>query len=189
MEHHDKRQALLRAALLLFTEHGFHGTPTSKIAKEARVATGTLFNYFKTKEALINQLYLEVKQRLIMRLAEGVTKEQTIRGKVYRMWHNSIAWALDCPEELAFFSQFRSSPYISNMTREEATQHFRVVFELIEEGKRQDVLKDIPSELLFDLCTGVSHVMAAHFLEHPKCFADEAYREAAFTAYWDCLKR
>ena len=97
MAHLDKRQALLRAALLLFTEHGFHGTPTSKIAKEAGVATGTLFNYFKTKEELINQLYLEVKQGLRSRLTEGVAEEQTIRGKVYRMWHNSISWALECP--------------------------------------------------------------------------------------------
>ena len=189
MAQQDKRQALLKAALLLFTEHGFHGTPTSKIAKEAGVATGTLFNYFKTKEELINQLYLEVKQNLKIRLSAGIGEEHTVRGKVYRMWHNSIAWALECPEELAFFSQFRSSPYISKMTREEAGQHFRVVSELIDEGQRQDILKDTPGELLFDLCTGVGQVMAVHFLEHPERFEDETYREAAFNAYWDCLKR
>ena len=42
-KHEDKRQALLKAALSLFTKHGFDGTPTSKIAKEAGVATGFLF--------------------------------------------------------------------------------------------------------------------------------------------------
>jgi AcrR family transcriptional regulator len=129
---HDKRQALLKATLVLFTENGFHGTPTSKIAKEAGVATGALFNYFKTKEELINQLYLEVKQGLKMRLTEGVMEERTVRGKAYRMWYNSIRWALQCPEELSFFSQFSSSPYISNITREEAIQHFQGIFELKE---------------------------------------------------------
>ena len=44
----EKQKAVMEAALKLFTEKGFHGTPTSKIAKDAKVATGTLFHYFKT---------------------------------------------------------------------------------------------------------------------------------------------
>ena len=57
----DKREAILKTALNLFTERGFHNTPTSLIAKEAGVATGTLFHYFKNKEILINELYLHIK--------------------------------------------------------------------------------------------------------------------------------
>lgn len=49
----DKRKAIMEAALKLFTERGFHGTTTTQISKEAGVATGTLFNYFPTKEDLI----------------------------------------------------------------------------------------------------------------------------------------
>ena len=58
----DKREQILLAALKLFTEFGFHGTPTSKIAVEAGVSNGTLFHYFKTKEALILALYDYVKK-------------------------------------------------------------------------------------------------------------------------------
>jgi len=60
--HSDKRTAILSASLTLFTERGFHGTPTSMIAREAGIATGTLFHYFKTKEELITALYLSVKK-------------------------------------------------------------------------------------------------------------------------------
>jgi len=49
----DKKQLILGTALKLFVEAGFHGTATSKIAAEANVANGTLFNYFRTKEELI----------------------------------------------------------------------------------------------------------------------------------------
>jgi AcrR family transcriptional regulator len=41
----DKQQEILSAALQLFVANGFHGTATSKIAKEAGVANGTLFHY------------------------------------------------------------------------------------------------------------------------------------------------
>jgi AcrR family transcriptional regulator len=54
----------MKAALKLFTERGFHGTSTAHISKEAGVATGAFFNYFPTKEDLLNSLYFDVKGRL-----------------------------------------------------------------------------------------------------------------------------
>ncbi len=57
----EKKQSILDASLRLFVENGFHGTSTAEIAKTAGVATGTLFHYFKTKEELINSLYLHAK--------------------------------------------------------------------------------------------------------------------------------
>jgi AcrR family transcriptional regulator len=46
------RQAILRAALALFAEKGFYNTTTKAISRKAKIAEGTLFNYFQTKEDL-----------------------------------------------------------------------------------------------------------------------------------------
>jgi len=46
------RQAILKAALSLFAEKGFYNTTTKTISRKARIAEGTLFNYFETKEDL-----------------------------------------------------------------------------------------------------------------------------------------
>ena len=46
------RTTIVEAAEALFTEYGFAETTTRDIATEAGVATGTLFNYFPSKEAL-----------------------------------------------------------------------------------------------------------------------------------------
>jgi AcrR family transcriptional regulator len=43
---------ILKAALELFRKKGFHKTTTKEISRKARIAEGTLFNYFKTKEDL-----------------------------------------------------------------------------------------------------------------------------------------
>jgi len=48
---HTKR-AILRAALVLFSEKGFYRTTTKAISRKAGIAEGTLFNYFNTKEDL-----------------------------------------------------------------------------------------------------------------------------------------
>lgn len=46
------RKAILKAALDLFAEKGFHQTTTKAISRKAKIAEGTLFNYFETKEDL-----------------------------------------------------------------------------------------------------------------------------------------
>src|SRR3954454_20523702 len=46
------RRAILQAALALFAEKGFYQTTTKAISRKARIAEGTLFNYFETKEDL-----------------------------------------------------------------------------------------------------------------------------------------
>ena len=77
----DKRDAILETALALFTERGFYGTPTAMISREAGVATGTLFFYFKTKEELIDTLYRHIKSEAAAALREGVDQERTIQAK------------------------------------------------------------------------------------------------------------
>jgi AcrR family transcriptional regulator len=58
----EKRQAILNTALRLFVEQGFHSTSTASIAKHAGVATGTLFHHFSSKSALMDELFLSIKQ-------------------------------------------------------------------------------------------------------------------------------
>lgn len=53
------RQRVIDAATRLFSQRGFDSTTTRDIAREARIATGTLFNYFPTKEAIVLTLAAE----------------------------------------------------------------------------------------------------------------------------------
>jgi AcrR family transcriptional regulator len=47
------RQRIVDAALRLFKANGFEATTTREIAAAAEIATGTLFNYFANKEAIV----------------------------------------------------------------------------------------------------------------------------------------
>jgi len=63
------RQALLDAALELFSERGFHGTNTKEVAARAGVATGSVYRYFTNKKAL----FLAVMSRM----------EDAMRGQIF----------------------------------------------------------------------------------------------------------
>jgi AcrR family transcriptional regulator len=53
------RRAILEAAQRLFAEQGFEATTTRDIARAAEIASGTLFNYFPTKEAIVASMASE----------------------------------------------------------------------------------------------------------------------------------
>src|SRR5438105_1854269 len=69
----DKRRRILDAALRVFAERGFHGTSVPEVAEAAAVGTGTVYRYFENKEALVNQVYRDAKQRLRGALLDGLT--------------------------------------------------------------------------------------------------------------------
>jgi AcrR family transcriptional regulator len=52
-EKNATRERILHAAAGLFRSRGFDSTTTRDIAQESGIATGTLFNYFETKEAIV----------------------------------------------------------------------------------------------------------------------------------------
>lgn len=55
------RRKILAAAEELFRAVGFDTTTTRDIAKAAQIATGTLFNYFPTKEAIVTCMVMEAQ--------------------------------------------------------------------------------------------------------------------------------
>lgn len=51
-----RKRQILEAAGRVFAEKGFHGATTAEIAREAGVAEGTIFRYFKTKKDILISL-------------------------------------------------------------------------------------------------------------------------------------
>ncbi len=145
----DKQEAILATALALFTERGFFGTPTSLISKEAGVATGTLFFYFKTKEDLIDTLYRRVKSEAAQAMNRGLTEETTARAKLLRLGHNAIGWGIENPKKLKFMEQFAHSPFVSTSAQEEGMSHFLFLQDLVRDGIQNGEIRAREPELLF----------------------------------------
>lgn len=184
----EKRQAILETALRLFVDQGFHATPTSQIAQEAGVATGTLFHYFKTKEELINTLYLETKDVLIDKLSVGIDQQTSIKGKLKQIFFNAINWSLTHKKQQLFYFQYSHSPFISKITKDFGEQRFQFIYDLIEEGKDSDILKNIPTDLLFEAALGLMNGIIVHLMEEPEKLADTNYMEQAYSLFWDAMK-
>ena len=173
IEHSEKREAILKATLDLLVERGFHDTPTSLIAKEAGVATGTLFHHFKNKEELINALYLETKNKMVDAIKKEFKSAGSIEEKMRQLWQSSVQWGIMHPKEYQFFQQFANSPFISKLTRDEALSQFELIHDMICEAVKSDSVKNIYPEFFMDFIEGTFVLGMNHFRKHPEKISEE----------------
>ncbi|WP_125708062.1 TetR/AcrR family transcriptional regulator [Lacticaseibacillus porcinae] len=65
----EKQQAVLTACLELFSEQGYENTSTADIAKRARVAEGTVYKHFKTKQEILNAILKPMTDTVVPEVA------------------------------------------------------------------------------------------------------------------------
>lgn len=121
----EKRQHIINAAMKLFVANGFHATPTSKIAKKAKVSVGTLFNYFHTKEDLIEAIYVHIKLHSKATFLELLEEKETIHDTLLSMWHAIITWGTENPEEFQYLELFCHSPFKTSYQREKSLDAYK----------------------------------------------------------------
>lgn len=81
----ETRQRLLESGWRLFREQGYDDTTVAEIAEAADVAKGTLFNYFPTKESLLDQIGLWRIDLLGDRLLEVQDAPESVLGRIKLM--------------------------------------------------------------------------------------------------------
>lgn len=151
-----KRDDILKTALRLFVEFGFHATPTIKIAKESGVSNGTLFYYFKTKNDLILSIFRLIKSNQTDYIYGSLNSDDTFKIMLKTVFNKSIEWALYNKLEYSFLQQFSKSPFYELISIEERKQLTKSHLNLLEKGVNSSALKSMPIELLYTLVN--SHI-------------------------------
>jgi TetR/AcrR family transcriptional regulator, fatty acid metabolism regulator protein len=80
----DKRQRCLGAAVRVFARKGFHASRVGDIAEEAGVAHGLLYHYFKSKDDVLDAVFHENWNMLLLRIA---SVEETDEPAVDQLRH------------------------------------------------------------------------------------------------------
>jgi AcrR family transcriptional regulator len=150
----DKKEKLLQAALKLFVEFGFHNTPTSKIAREAGIANGTLFYFFPTKDDLVKALYVDLKSQLAAHTAETIRNKTDLRAMMQGYYTATLIWAQQNRTAFRFMEQFNTSPYLHQLAEEEMQKHIKPLLGLLEKGMQDKIIKAMDVDIIFTLISG-----------------------------------
>jgi len=59
----EKKDLILRTALKVFAQEGYHASSVNKIADKANISKGLIYNYFESKEDLLNNIVSNIMDR------------------------------------------------------------------------------------------------------------------------------
>lgn len=181
-----KAQDILRATLDEIQAVGLAGLSIDAVARRAGVATGTVYIYFKGKEALIEALYVQVKKAFsdfVLRDEPG----EPLRAAFFRIARAYLDYSLQNKAEIIFMGQVVNSPYSTDRTREVSALGEQSIRAMLERGKAEQVLKDIDVAWMMAFLSETLKSMAQVAAKAPK---DQypAFQDTVATLCWDALK-
>lgn len=183
-----KRVAVLNSTLALIKEYGFHGTPMSLIAKRAGVAAGTIYHYFDSKETLIIELYVHVKDKMALAVAAGDDKEKPFKDRFINLMINQYNFYVENENALFFLEQYMSSPFAKNYPDRDSQLFMDKVIKFFEYGIENAYFRNIDSRLLAPTIKGTLVAAATFQLSGQIVFSKDDILEVA-NVIWDGIKR
>lgn len=156
----EKRTAILNATLDLISEHGFHGAPISKIAKQSGVSAGIIYHYFADKDDLIQALYVHIKEHLLEAMMIGNPQEAPWPDSFITLWLNSYQYYVRHPQQTRFIEQYENSPYPQFEENEDLLAKYAWLVQLIDDAQANGHIKDLPFPVIYELTLRVAAGLA-----------------------------
>src|SRR5712671_1131126 len=141
----NKRNAILIAAAEVVAERGL-SAPTSAIAAKAGVADGSLYTYFKTKDELVNVLYLELKAEMADAIFSDFPRRSDIRRKMQHVWDRFLLWGIKHPYQHKALQLIIPWAGLTRKTRKAAAAPVLELEKMVNDAITQSVFRSLPPE-------------------------------------------
>ncbi len=139
----DKYHRILEAAVKVFAKQGFFQATISQIAKEAGVADGTIYLYFKNKDDILVNFFSYKTMQVFKRFREDVDKADNAIDKLRNLIRRHLE-EFQHDRNLAIVYQAEThgiSRIAENQIREMAKMYYDIVSEIVELGQDEGCMR------------------------------------------------
>lgn len=136
-----KYEAIIEAAVRVIAEHGYHNAQVSKIAREAKVADGTIYLYFKNKDDVLISLFNEKMGSFIACVEEEISEEASPVEQLRKLTRLHFEH-LEKDHKLALVTQIelrQANPVVRKGIEKVLKRYLDVIEGIIEKGIRSGV--------------------------------------------------
>jgi len=189
----DKEKAIFESALRLFDEYGIQAAPMSKVANEARVATGTVYHYFASKEELILALFQYCRVSTNQAILADDDTRHSYEARFHNVWHNLVDYYIRHPRIMSFLNQFYSSPY-GKLISEAKICFQSEIMNFLKTGIREKQIKKLDLNILSVALIGTAMNLAqrqtlSKTCNHPEWGFGKKALESMAGILWDGIKQ
>ncbi|AOZ89783.1 TetR family transcriptional regulator [Bacillus xiamenensis] len=151
-----KYMQIIDAAVVVIAENGYHQSQVSKIAKQAGVADGTIYLYFKNKEDILISLFKEKMGQFIERMETDIQKKPSAKEKLHLLIQEHFR-LLSQDHHLALVTQLelrQSNLELRQKINEVLKGYLNMLDSILTEGKksgefRQDLDVRLARQMVF----------------------------------------
>jgi len=163
----DKREAILRAAIRVFANNGYFNSKVADIAREAGVADGTVYLYFKSKEEILHSVFDRSMEEAI---ADGRKRLEDVsdpREKLRRIAQLHLE-RLGADRDLAVVFQVElrgSTKFMEEFSAAGFAEYLGLIRSTIEEGQRAGVFRsELNAKVMAKILFGALDEMATNWI-------------------------
>lgn len=143
-----RRERILAAAAKLIVANGLQCSMAA-IAETAGVATGSIYNYFKSKDDMIRGVYAQLAEVIFSRLIAETDTQDGAQARIFRYIYDYIDFIWEDRERATLFEYLSNVPLI---TPQELLQTFdkanRHSLGLMAAGQQEGLVTDLPPATL-----------------------------------------
>jgi len=139
----EKYSRIIQAATKVFAQKGFFQAKVSEIAKEAKVADGTIYLYFENKDDILISLFEEQMALVLERMRERVSAQDTPVKKLeeFALCHLQLIEQNRDMAEIIQVELRQSSKFMKSYENERFAMYLDILSDIIAEGQKKGVFK------------------------------------------------
>jgi TetR/AcrR family transcriptional regulator, repressor of fatR-cypB operon len=183
----NKINDIYTATLKLVRANGLAGITMQSVAKEAGIATGTLYIYFENKDELIVRLFDLCVKNSADDFFKDYDPESPFKVGFRVLWSNIVRRRVSKFDESVFIEQSFHSPFIGDDTKTTLRKMFAPMVQLLERGKEEHLIKNIDTFWLVTFLIGTTNEFAKRIIYFEKQLTDEIL-DVNFQMCWDGMK-
>lgn len=167
MRGEEKYRMILNAAKLVFAREGFYNSKVSEIAREAHVADGTIYLYFKNKDDILISLFEEELTRIIKEVRAELDALQEPRDRFIKFCTNHLVM-IESDRHLAEVIQVelrQSNKFMREYKNKYFLAYLNIIAEIISDGQSKGVFhKDVKPEIASRMIFGSLDELSTHLI-------------------------
>lgn len=152
------------------------GVSTARVAQQAGVSNGTLFNYFPTKQRLLDAVYLHLKHDVMGAIGE-VDDHASNRDKLATVWRAWTGWAVEHPQRHRVMLLLNGAGVITADAADAAVNLMAPLWAILTDLDEEHQLADVPLPHIGALLQSQLELAVTSGLT-------PSQRERAFTMAW-----
>jgi TetR/AcrR family fatty acid metabolism transcriptional regulator len=167
MKNENKHQKILKAAIKVFAEKGFYNSRVAEIAKEANVADGTIYLYFKNKDDILISLFEEEFGQIVENTRKELEKEKDPLQKIRRfaIMHLSIVFKQQQLGEVLGVEVRQSSKFMKEYINKPFIEYLNLIRSIVIEGQERGLIrKDLTPGIMKRALFGALDEMARYWV-------------------------